>query len=88
MVKIEDIIIQFWIIKMKNLFYAGGFEGFFSDNVDSFSYETTPSKADAKLIFIEEEANYIAEKVHGKLIHSHKKLIEISNILKNQELKI
>lgn len=82
-IKLEEKI-NFWIVKLGKLYYAGGLKRL-PNNENSFSHEFVKDQEVAFLFIDENIANHIADKCGGKVIKKEISSKEYSRLLEKHE---
>lgn len=77
---LEDNMMKYWLVKVGNLFYAGGLRRRLSENDNAKSYEFTTEEEVAFVILFEDGANEIANLVGGTIVPREKSLREVNKL--------
>ena len=76
----KNSMMEYWLVKVGNLFYAGGLRRRDPENENAKSYEFTTEEKVAFVLFFEDSAKEIANLVGGIVIPREKRSEEVGNL--------
>lgn len=76
----KNNMMEYWLVKLGNLFYAGGILRKLPENENAKSYEFNTEEETAFVLFFEDGAKEIAENVGGVVIKREKSYEEVANL--------